>query len=685
MLRPPSRRPPSALVPQFTFISCFLRSGEGFDCLTERSWKIGDTRSLDDTLQASWIKTEATANTNTTYEIIDLIIAADEQPEATANSTLTGKDVEGWRVGGVESNTKAYAGVDCNSSTNGNTNVQPSANSTLNSNSNSEPKISPDKSYPNASPTSPPPTTTGAQTTTQTEASESQLRREGPLTRKSPAVGEEKATEMSGREKSGKGKERGEGQAEGEGRARENRREGKTQRGRGRRDGIGKRDEGSRMRVGVMMRWGVLKSRGKCNRTLKMHGQSGKRRENEKGNSKPPPPPAPASASPSKNHIQNQKQDQNSSPGLKARRKLGRGDDDRDEGEATISIVVPVPGPITLTALQTSTSTSIRTPPKPLPKADTSSFFFIDLTPAAIPTVLIDTTLAVALDWSIAPDAALLRSGGLEERDTETKERREKQGKRGRRKRGLECLDYHDVRGITRYFDVAPNPNATLKRTALSIMRCMQRTLYTLMSNHQVYFTCGMKGHINALQNCPIDARGVLRDQERGRCFSSFRKTNPLLSQKSPIFSQPPLHLAHLGMTNMVADLRILLQGPAIRHPCATPGEEGLVGQRRLTPPRRVDDYVNEQWDDALDQVGKKAMVQARLALQKREERVNEHERDWFGSRTNASGSVKANAAPQAPKGAHTEPQKMWFGFSLDAKKRDEQEFVDEVGSTEWE
>ncbi|KAF9035956.1 hypothetical protein BJ165DRAFT_1509171, partial [Panaeolus papilionaceus] len=95
---------------------------------------------------------------------------------------------------------------------------------------------------------------------------------------------------------------------------------------------------------------------------------------------------------------------------------------------------------------------------------------------------------------------------------------------------------------------------------------------------------------------------------------------------------------------------------------------------KSATKPRRVDDYVNEQQDDALDQVGKKAMVKARLALQKREERVNEHERDWFGSRTNAT-----------PKGAPIEPQKMQFGFSLYAKKRNEQEFIGEVGSAEWE
>ncbi|KAF9043129.1 hypothetical protein BJ165DRAFT_1482932, partial [Panaeolus papilionaceus] len=42
--------------------------------------------------------------------------------------------------------------------------------------------------------------------------------------------------------------------------------------------------------------------------------------------------------------------------------------------------------------------------PAPEPEADTSSLFFIDLTPTAIPTVLIDTTPAVALDTSVAPD-----------------------------------------------------------------------------------------------------------------------------------------------------------------------------------------------------------------------------------------------------------------------------------------
>ncbi|KAF9035972.1 hypothetical protein BJ165DRAFT_1509343 [Panaeolus papilionaceus] len=107
----PRTKPPKILIPQqirlhFAFISCFLRLGECFDCLTERSWKIGDTRSLDDRLQASWIKTEATTNTNTTYEIIDLTIAADVQPEATANSTHAARHAEGSRADGVESNTR---------------------------------------------------------------------------------------------------------------------------------------------------------------------------------------------------------------------------------------------------------------------------------------------------------------------------------------------------------------------------------------------------------------------------------------------------------------------------------------------------------------------------------------------------------------------------------------------------
>ncbi|KAF9043312.1 hypothetical protein BJ165DRAFT_236883 [Panaeolus papilionaceus] len=114
------------------------------------------------------------ATTNTTDEIINLIIPANEQPEASANSTLTGMDVEGSRVDGVESDTNVDAGVDSNSNANGNTDVQPNANSTSNSNSNPEPKISPDKPYSNANPTSPP-TTKGAQTTTHTEASESQV------------------------------------------------------------------------------------------------------------------------------------------------------------------------------------------------------------------------------------------------------------------------------------------------------------------------------------------------------------------------------------------------------------------------------------------------------------------------------------------------------------------------------
>ncbi|KAF9058239.1 hypothetical protein BJ165DRAFT_1398356 [Panaeolus papilionaceus] len=58
--------------------------------------------------------------------------------------------------------------------------------------------------------------------------------------------------------------------------------------------------------------------------------------------------------------------------------------------------------------------------------------------------------------------------------------------------------------------------------------------------------------------------------------------------------------------------------------------------------------------------------------LQRRpNEEKNEDEDDWFGSRTNtnASGNVKAKAAPQAP----MEPKKMHFGFSLDAKKKAEQ------------
>ena len=105
------------------------------------------------------------ANTNTTLEIIDLCIPADEQPEATATSTLTGKDAEGSRVGGAESNTNADAGVDSNSNANGNTDVQPNTYSTSNSNSNPQLKISANEPYANANPTSPP-TTKGTQTTT---------------------------------------------------------------------------------------------------------------------------------------------------------------------------------------------------------------------------------------------------------------------------------------------------------------------------------------------------------------------------------------------------------------------------------------------------------------------------------------------------------------------------------------
>ncbi|KAF9058279.1 hypothetical protein BJ165DRAFT_1521545 [Panaeolus papilionaceus] len=286
----------------------FHSGGEGFDCLTERSWRIGDTRSLDDRLQASWIKTEATTNMNTTYEIIELTIAADEQPEATANSTQAARHAEGSRADSVGSNTNANAGVDSNSNANSNTNLQPSANSTSNSNFNLEPKISPDKPYANANPTSPPTTTTGAQTTTHTEASESQET---------------------------------------------------TKETRGKRQSL---------------------------------SQSQSQTQSPSQLSQPAPAPAPA----------------------------------------------PEP------------------PPKPLPKADTSSFFFINLTPTAIPTVLIDTTLAVALDWSIAPDAV----GGTGEDGEAGKEGEEEQ------EEGIEYLDYDDVRGITRYFDVAPNPNATLRRTA---------------------------------------------------------------------------------------------------------------------------------------------------------------------------------------------------------------------------
>ncbi|KAF9035957.1 hypothetical protein BJ165DRAFT_642456 [Panaeolus papilionaceus] len=50
----------------------------------------------------------------TTYEIIDLTIAADEQPEATANSTHAARHAEGSRADGVESNTNAIASVDSN-------------------------------------------------------------------------------------------------------------------------------------------------------------------------------------------------------------------------------------------------------------------------------------------------------------------------------------------------------------------------------------------------------------------------------------------------------------------------------------------------------------------------------------------------------------------------------------------
>ncbi|KAF9058266.1 hypothetical protein BJ165DRAFT_1426866 [Panaeolus papilionaceus] len=87
---------------------------------------------------------------------------------------------------------------------------------------------------------------------------------------------------------------------------------------------------------------------------------------------------------------------------------------------------------------------------------------------------------------------------------------------------------------------------------------------------------------------------------------------------------------------------------------------------KSATKPKHVDDYVNEQWGNVLDQVGKKATVKARLELQKREQRVDEHEHehDWFGSRTkaNTSGSVKANAAPQAPKRSPTEPKRCALG-----------------------
>ncbi|KAF9058259.1 hypothetical protein BJ165DRAFT_1398367 [Panaeolus papilionaceus] len=317
--------------------------------------------------------------------------------------------------------------------------------------------------------------------------------------------------------------------------------------------------------------------------------------------------------------------------------------------------------------IKTSTSTRTRlskpapapTPepsPKPLLKADTCSFFFISLTPAAIPTVLIDTTLAIALDSSIAPDAVSTSVRIIEKRRVGGNGQGEdgEAGKEGEEEQeeGIEYLDYDDVRGIARYFDVAPNLNAPLRRTAcknsarrMSIrwwcfsahnsfidvvhsfanntdanlpqvpdIQRMQRTLYTLMSNHQT----------------SIDARGVLRDQDCDLCFSSFHKTKecPTWWWIYEYFSKARRHAT---LARRLEKGLLSGKGDVMKSPFWNPTSESQHKKSEsATKPRRVDDYV-----------GKKATVEVRLVLQKREERVDEYEHDWFGTRKNADANAK--------------------------------------------
>ncbi|KAF9035963.1 hypothetical protein BJ165DRAFT_642901 [Panaeolus papilionaceus] len=227
-----------------------------------------------------------------------------------------------------------------------------------------------------------------------------------------------------------------------------------------------------------------------------------------------------------------------------------------------------------------------------------------------------------------------------------------------------------------------------------------------------------MKGHVIA--NCPNRRSGHTmmssRDQECDCCFSSFHKTNecPTWWRIYEYFSEAQQHatlarrlenkglLLGKGSEAYIADDEWCYNCGGVGHwgddcndarippndHCAfsaynvmkslfwdPTSESQHKKSKSVTTP-------NEQWrGDVLDEVGRKGRVKARLALQKHER--GEGEGDWFGSRRGGGGggaNVKGGASANrngagggaAPKDASTEPKKIRFGFSLDAKKKTE-------------
>ncbi|PPQ63869.1 hypothetical protein CVT24_009495 [Panaeolus cyanescens] len=191
-------------------------------------------------------------------------------------------------------------------------------------------------------------------------------------------------------------------------------------------------------------------------------------------------------------------------------------------------------------------------PEKPVSREAGPDLFYIDVTPTAIPTVLVDTTPAIAIDVDESLDTKLLVPAhvtvlGSTPVEIIEKITREDGAEEGEEEEDyIDYLDYDDVKGITRYFETPPDASATLTRTVCKncgaegehktsacpvqiCLTCGARNEHSTRSCpiSKVCFTCGMKGHINA--NCPNRRSGrammSTRDQECDRCFSSFHKT----------------------------------------------------------------------------------------------------------------------------------------------------------------
>ncbi|KAF9058237.1 hypothetical protein BJ165DRAFT_1398354 [Panaeolus papilionaceus] len=365
------------------------------------------------------------------------------------------------------------------------------------------------------------------------------------------------------------------------------------------------------------------------------------------------------------------------------------------------------------------------------PEADTSSLFFIDLTPTAIPTVLIDTTPAVALDTSIAPDAVqdtkLLvpahvtiiekrRAGGdgkgNGEEDGEAGEEEEEE------EEGIEYLDYDDdvrawlgipnrksiLQGITRYFDDPADLNAAAQsrrtvckncgaegehKTAACPVRiclmCGARDEHStwLCPITKVCFTCGMKGHINATLRARYDV--LTRPGVRSVFFSSFHKTNecPTCWRIYEYFSEAQQHttlerrLENKGLWLGKGGEAYIADDEDCDDARVPPNDHSAFSAYNV--------MKSPFWDPTSESQHKKS--KSATTPRHVDDYVNEQWRGDVLDEVGRKGRVKARLALQkreerdededdwfgSRSRARGEPKKIRFGFSLDGKKKAEQ------------